>query len=111
MTRLSSLHHPNELKATSPTAPLEEGTDRLAMPNTHRPLLALKAKRRHSQHINTIFDTTWPSEQASQGPSTDQEVTLPIEETDTKHGSTKTIEFAINIRHKWIPRFNVMWLE
>ena len=91
--RPSSPYHLDELKTTSPTAPLEEEAGRLESPNTHLlPLaikarrllpLAIKARRRHNQHINTICDTTWPLERVNQGPFTDQETTLPKEETNT----------------------------
>ena len=88
MKRPSSPHLPDEPKAINPIAPLEDETDRLVRPNTQPLLLAIKARRRHNHNTNTVFDTTWLSEPVSRDPSMDQEIIPPIEETDTRHGST-----------------------
>ena len=81
---------PRQTQGNQLDRPLEEGTERLAKPKTHLPLSAVKARRWHNQNTNMIFDTTWPLEPVSLGPSMGHEVILSITETDTRHGLTET---------------------
>lgn len=86
-------HHQDTPSQTSQTALLEDGTGRLARPNTHPLPLAVKARRQHNQNTNMIYVMTWPLEKARQDLSTDLEGTLLLDKTDNKLGMTEMIGF------------------